>query len=151
HVKVASTPLLHETVQSGRQESNLPRTAYQTVASPPGPRPDSSAPCTGLEPVSPARQAGRHTRCVTGHKSVRRPALPPVHRGRVVPRLLGHGHPKQGRKESNPLRVLWRHTALPGARPCRAEGTGVEPARACASAAFRAAAVSGRLAPPLTK
>lgn len=50
-----------------------------------------SAPCTGLEPVSAARQADRHTRCVTG--------------------------PQQGRKESNPLRVGWKHTALPGARP----------------------------------
>src|ERR1700682_1793020 len=49
-------------------------------------------PCTGVEPVSPARQAGRHTRCVTG--------------------------PKQGRKESNPLKRLWRPPALPGARPC---------------------------------
>jgi hypothetical protein len=55
--------------QSGRQESNLPRTAYQTVASPPGPRPDP-APCTGLEPVSPVRQTGRHTRCVTGRSRV---------------------------------------------------------------------------------
>ena len=32
-------------------------------------RPDS-APWTGLEPVSPARQAGRHTRCVPGRKRV---------------------------------------------------------------------------------
>jgi hypothetical protein len=36
--------------QSGRQESNLPRTAYQTVASPPGPRPVSSARTEGFEP-----------------------------------------------------------------------------------------------------
>ena len=30
----------------------------------------SAAPCTGLEPVSPARQTGRHTRCVTGQARV---------------------------------------------------------------------------------
>src|SRR4051794_4802683 len=29
------------------------------------------APCTGLEPVSPARQTGRHTRCVTGRSDTR--------------------------------------------------------------------------------
>lgn len=50
------------------------------------------APCTGLEPVSPARQAGRHSRCVTGRKSVRRESHPPIHHGKVAPRLLGHGH-----------------------------------------------------------
>ncbi len=40
HVRVASVPLLHETKRSGRQESNLPVAAYQTAASPPGPRPE---------------------------------------------------------------------------------------------------------------
>ena len=71
-----------QAAKSGRQESNLPRTAYQTVASPPGPRPAGllRAPCTGVEPVSPARQAGRHTRCVTGRKECPAgvaPACPP--------------------------------------------------------------------------
>src|SRR5215468_11939889 len=46
--------------QSGRQESNLPQTAYQTVASPLSPRPEE-APYTGLEPVFPGRQPGRCT------------------------------------------------------------------------------------------
>ena len=51
-------------MQSGRQESNLPTTAYQTVAAPLGFGP-KKAPCTGIEPVSPARQADRHTSGVT--------------------------------------------------------------------------------------
>src|SRR5262245_42281132 len=38
------------THQSGRQESNLPRTAYQTVASPPGPRPDRKRPVRDSNP-----------------------------------------------------------------------------------------------------
>ena len=46
--------------QSGRQESNLPQTAYQAVASPLSPRPEA-APCTGIEPVFPGRQPGRCT------------------------------------------------------------------------------------------
>ncbi len=42
HVKVASTPgCSTRRNQSGRQESNLPQAAYQTAASPPGPRPES--------------------------------------------------------------------------------------------------------------
>ena len=46
--------------QSGRQELNLPQTAYQAVASPLSPRPEQ-APCTGIEPVLPGRQPGRCT------------------------------------------------------------------------------------------
>jgi hypothetical protein len=58
--------------------------------------PCQPAPCTGLEPVSPARQAGRHTRFVTGHQFSERPAgveparppwrggRQPLHHGRVV-------------------------------------------------------------------
>src|SRR5262249_12977396 len=37
---------------------------------------------------------------------------------------------KQGRKEANLLGLFWRQVALPGARPYRAEETGLEPARA---------------------
>ena len=114
---------------SGRQESNLPVAAYQTAASPPGPRPDSSAPCTGLEPVSPARQAGRHTRCVTGRKSVRRESHPPIRRGRSVPGLLGHGHKSKDGRIRTLWQRLWRPPALPGARPCSpAAPAGLEPA-----------------------
>ena len=128
--------------QSGRQESNLPRTAYQAVASPLSPRPEE-APCTGIEPVFPGRQPGRCTPASSqGNKSVRRESHPPIRRGRSVPGLLGHGHNKQGRKESNPLGQGWSLTALPGARPCfSAEGTGLEPARAFASPAFQAGAI----------
>ena len=76
--------------QSGRQGSNLPRTAYETVASPLGFGPQK-APCTGLEPVSPARQAGRHTRCVTGrNQSAWRESNPRVRHGEPVPGPLGH-------------------------------------------------------------
>ncbi len=80
------------------------------------------APCTGLEPVSPARQAGRHTRCVTGRKSVRRESHPPVRRGRSVPRLLGHGHGQQGRKESNPLAPALEAGRSPGSTPLTVSG-----------------------------
>ena len=51
--------------QSGRQESNLPPTAYQTVAAPRGFGP-KEAPCTGIEPVSPVRQTGWHPSSITG-------------------------------------------------------------------------------------
>lgn len=44
------------------------------------------ASCTGLEPVSPARQAGRHTRFVTGRSS------PTAGRGGIEP----HGHTATG-------------------------------------------------------
>src|SRR5262245_52991548 len=54
--------------QSSRQESNLPRPAYQTGTSPLG-HGWKQAPCTGLEPVSAVRQTDRHTRCVTGHRA----------------------------------------------------------------------------------
>src|SRR5262245_32939051 len=80
------------------------------------------APCTGLEPVSPARQAGRHTRCVTGRKSVRRESHPPVRRGRSVSRLLGHGHGQQGRKESNPLAPALEAGCSPGSTPLTISG-----------------------------
>ena len=67
------------------------------------------------------------------------PACPPRQGGAWAARPRTR---EQGRKESNPLRLFWRQAALPGARPCRsAEGAGLEPARACASAAFQAAAI----------
>lgn len=63
----------------------------------------SSAPCTGLEPVSPVRLTSRHTRCVTGRKkSARReshPPRPPWHDGASAarPRTL---HSVSGRDRS---------------------------------------------------
>ena len=56
-------------LQSGRQESNLPQTAYQTVAYPPGPQPDSrgEARLTRPLPLSlvPLSKVGRiRTHCV---------------------------------------------------------------------------------------
>ena len=92
--------------QSGRQESNLPQTAYQAVASPLGPRPEE-APCTGIEPVFPGRQPGRCTPASSqGNESVRRESHPPVHRGKMVPGLLGHGHKsKAGRSRTLCVKV----------------------------------------------
>ncbi len=90
--------------ESGRQESNPPRTAYQTVASPPGPRPELERPVWDSNPSTSARQAGRFTRCVTGQgKNVRRES-------------------QQRRKESNLRRGFWRPAAHPGARPCSSSG-----------------------------
>src|SRR5262249_25222983 len=77
---------------SGRQESNLPEAAYQTAASPLGPRPECQRPVGESNPSVSARQAGRVTRCVTA---------------RI----------QQGRKESNPLHAGWSRIAHPGARP----------------------------------
>ena len=65
-MSAASTPgCSTEPAKSGRQESNLPVTAYQTVASPLGFGPNR-APCTGIEPVSPVRQTGWHASFITG-------------------------------------------------------------------------------------
>ena len=126
--------------QSGRQESNLPSTAYQTVASP-----------LGFGPVVSALY-GTRTRlaCSTG-----RSPHPLRHRAEECPAGVAPACPtrqvgasaalprthEQGRKESNPLRQGWRLTALPGARPYEAEGTGLEPARACASPGFQPGAI----------
>src|SRR5262249_34428173 len=104
--------------QSGRQESNLPSTVHQTVASPPRPRPEKERPVRESNPSFPVDSRVDATSLFTGQQSVQRESHPPVRRGKPVPLLLGHGH-KQGRKESNPLRVGWNHTALPGARPSK--------------------------------
>lgn len=81
------------------------------------PRPEVEAPCTGLEPVSPVRQTGRHTRCVTGRFLKCRIEKSECRRQ------------EQGRKDSNPLRQGWSLTALPGARPYqKVPAAGVEPA-----------------------
>jgi hypothetical protein len=67
------------------------------------------------------------------------PAYPTRQVGAWAARPRTH---EQGRKESNPLRQGWSLTALPGAHPCQsAEGTGLEPARACASPGFRPGAI----------
>jgi hypothetical protein len=111
--------------QSGRQESNLPSTAYQTVASPLGFGP-KRAPCTGIEPVSPVRQTGWHASFITGQRERLagvEPACPAWRAGAWTARPQAHGeHEQQGRKESNPLRAGWSRIALPGARPCRSSG-----------------------------
>lgn len=127
--------------QSGRQESNLPFTAYQTVAAPLGFGP-KRAPCTGIEPVSPVRQTGWHASFITG--LIRAPGGSRTHLSTLAGWCLDRSatgasssNQQQGRKESNPLRLLWRQAALPGAHPCRtAEGTGLEPARAVRLARF---------------
>src|SRR2546422_11344942 len=81
-------------MKSGRQESNLPRTAYQTVASPPGPRPAGllRAPCTGVDPVSPARQAGRHPAASQGGHLLSKNGRIRTHSAGFGDRLLSQEH-----------------------------------------------------------
>jgi hypothetical protein len=91
--------------ESGRQESNLPGTAYQTVALPLGFGPQN-APCTGIEPVSPVRQTGRHASSVTGQ--TRAPGGSRTHLSGMASRCLDRSA-----------------TGASGAQTARAEG--VEP------------------------
>ncbi len=131
----------HPSGESGRQESNLPCTAYQTVASPFGFGPQErpvreSNPSHLLDrrTGTPASSQG-HEECPAGVA----PAYPTRQVGAWAARPRTQ---KQGRKESNPLRQGWSLTALPGAHPCQsAEGTGLEPARACASPGFQPGAI----------
>ena len=83
------------------------------------------APCTGLEPVFSARQAGRHTRCVTG-QSNRKPHQEPT-KGRSEMALARGAsavppqHPQRCWWDSNP-HVL-SDTIFPGCIPTRAVGS----------------------------
>ncbi len=90
HVRVASTPLLHED-KSSRQESNLPEPAYQTGAWPLGH--SWKRPVRGLNPSHPVD-------------------------GRADTPASSQGQ-QQGWKDSNPLGAGWSRTALPGAHPCQ--------------------------------
>ena len=108
--------------QSGRQESNLPSTAYQTVAEPLGLGPNINAlygDRTRLTCSTDRLARQLHHRA----KSVWRESNPPVRHGQPVPGPFGYRHvsehEQQGRKESNPLRAGWSRIALPGARPCQ--------------------------------
>ena len=95
--------------------------------------PCRKAPCTGLEPVSPARQAGRHTRFVTGlrsseHPAGVEPARPPWESGRLP---LHHRCVQSAQRESNPH---VRHGKAAGSRYIMGANTpehpvGVEPTR----------------------
>jgi hypothetical protein len=120
HVREAPSPLSHGSV-SGRQESNLPSTAYQTVASPLGFGPVASALDGTRTRLTCSTNRSPHPLRPRAGKSVRRESHPPIHLGKVVPWLLGHGHDQQGRKESNLLGLFWRQAALPGARPCKGQ------------------------------
>lgn len=82
----------------------------------------------GVEPASNRISDGcLAARTTARRKSVQRESHPPVRRGRPVPGCSATDT-EQGRKESNPLRVGWKHTAHPGARPCRSvRMVGVEP------------------------
>src|SRR5262249_26612546 len=51
-------------------------------------------------------------------QSARRESNPPYRRGRAVPGPLGHGHIKQGWKESNLLAPVLEAGHSPGAHPC---------------------------------
>ena len=79
--------------------------------------PCRKAPCTGLEPVSPARQAGRHTRFVTGRKFSERPAgVEPTHppwQGGRQPLHHGRIANQSTRQESN---LRGRRTRTAGCR-----------------------------------
>ena len=89
----------------------------------------SQAPCTGLEPVSPVRQTGRHTRCVTGRRRV----------------------PGGSRTRLSTLARWCLGCSATDTLARSAEGTGVEPARAFASPGFQPGAVASRLALPYAR
>ena len=80
--------------KSDRQESNLPNTAYQTVALPPGPRPEKR-PVRDSNPSHLLDRQAATPAASQGNQSVRRESHPPLRRGRSVPGLLGHGHERQ--------------------------------------------------------
>jgi hypothetical protein len=77
----------HGTIfQSGRQESNLPQTAYQTVALPPGPRPEIERPVWDSNPSHLLDKQAATPAAFTGQKECPAGVAPVVvHRGRVVP------------------------------------------------------------------
>ena len=107
--------------QSGRQESNLPSTAYQTVASP-----------LGFGPVVSALY-GTRTRlaCSTGrsphplrHRAEECPAgvAPPCPTRQVGASAARPRHGQQGRKESNPLAPALEAGCSPGSTPLTVSG-----------------------------
>ncbi|VTT97267.1 unnamed protein product [Gemmataceae bacterium] len=82
----ATTPRTHTNSDSGSGGNRTHVILLKRQALEPASATLPSASCTGLEPVSPARQAGRHTRFVTGRSS------PTAGRGGIEP----HGHVATG-------------------------------------------------------
>src|SRR5262249_14450651 len=114
--------------QSGRQESNLPRTAHQTVASPLGYGPLGQRP---VRDSNPSRLFDKQVATPAASQGVRVSGGSRTRLSDAAGRCLGCSatDTQQGRKESNPLRAGWSRTALPGARPCqKAAQAGLEPA-----------------------
>ncbi len=128
-VREVPSPLGHGgNVQSGRQESNLPSTAYQTVASPLGFGPNQRP----VRESNPSRLFDRQAGTPApsqGKYSAWRESNPPVHLGTVVPGPLGHRRDsKGGRSRTLCVRVGAAWLSQEHALVSAAASAGLEPA-----------------------